>query len=74
MFANTQHTIAASFLLAWLLVLHTTGTAETHHYIPKPEELKYVFATVPAVLRLKPGAGASSSSALKGSITGFIVS
>lgn len=55
MSASTRHTIAGGFLLTWLLVFHATARAETHRYIPKPEELKYVFATVPAVLRLKPG-------------------
>jgi acetamidase/formamidase len=29
--------------------------AETHRYIPKKDDLKYTFATAPAVLRLKPG-------------------
>ncbi|MCZ6777670.1 MAG: acetamidase/formamidase family protein [Acidobacteria bacterium] len=29
--------------------------AETHRYIPKPDELKYTFATTAPVLRLKPG-------------------
>jgi acetamidase/formamidase len=29
--------------------------AETHRYVPEEKDLKYTFATAPAVLRLKPG-------------------
>ena len=32
-----------------------SAMAETHRYIPPPGDLKYVFATAPPVLHLKPG-------------------
>lgn len=32
-----------------------SAMAETHHYIPAAEDLKYLFATAPPVLHLKPG-------------------
>jgi len=38
-----------------LVLLGLTSAAETHHYIPKKEELKYTFATAAPVLRVKPG-------------------
>lgn len=50
---RTRKTIGEILLGA--LVLTTTAAGETHRYVPKPEELKYAFATAPPVLRLKPG-------------------
>jgi amidase len=44
--------------LALLFAVAGTGRvarAETHKYIPKPEELKYSFATAEPVLRVRPG-------------------
>lgn len=38
-----------------LAIVALPGSAETHRYVPKKEELKYAFATAPPVLRLKPG-------------------
>lgn len=47
---------AAFFTLLALSVLFTiSSTAETHRYVPTPEELKYTFATAAPVLRLQPG-------------------
>jgi len=45
--------IAAIALM--LGALPFSSGAETHKYIPKPEELKYTFATAEPVLRIKPG-------------------
>ncbi|MEE9219653.1 MAG: hypothetical protein V3U98_11370, partial [Acidobacteriota bacterium] len=42
-------------ILAVLALAQVPAAAETHRYIPKPDELKYTFATAPPVLRLKPG-------------------
>ncbi len=45
-------------LLALFFVVTVGGqdvAAETHKYTPKPEELKYTFATAAPVLRVKPG-------------------
>jgi len=44
-------------LLAAILVVALAAAAETRRYVPKPEELKYTFATAPPVLHLKPGNG-----------------
>lgn len=41
--------------LAVLLFPAADLRAETHRYIPKREELKYVFGVAPPVLRVKPG-------------------
>ena len=41
--------------LAGLLFLAGIAQAETHRYIPKREELKYVFGVAPPVLKIKPG-------------------
>jgi acetamidase/formamidase len=48
---NTRR-MAALFLL---MLTASAALAETHKYIPKPEELKYNFATAPPVLRIKSG-------------------
>ncbi len=42
-------------LLLFLLLVAPAALAETHKYIPKPEELKYNFASAPPVLRIKSG-------------------
>lgn len=49
--------LRTSFSVA-ILALAASGmapAAETHRYIPKKDELKYTFATVAPVLRVKPG-------------------
>ena len=38
-----------------VLLVALGGTAETHKYTPKKEDLKYTFATAAPVLKLKPG-------------------
>lgn len=46
------------FRISLLLLMVGTaqpGAAETRHYFPKPENLKYSFATAPPVLTLRPG-------------------
>ncbi|HXE75249.1 MAG TPA: acetamidase/formamidase family protein [Candidatus Xenobia bacterium] len=45
----------ATTLIAFLVLAAAAAAAETHKYRPKPEELKYNFATAPPVLRIKPG-------------------
>ncbi len=42
-------------LVSLVLVGPLIGSAETHRYVPKPDQLKYTFATSPPVLYLKPG-------------------
>jgi amidase len=51
-------TRARRTVLAQALAVAALGQlagAETHRYLPRPDELKYSFATVKPVLRVKPG-------------------
>lgn len=41
--------------LTALLFSTAVGRAETHRYVPKRTELKYVFGVAPPVLKIKPG-------------------
>lgn len=52
-----NRTTPRAFLAVLFAVAGTEqlARAETHNYIPKPEELKYTFATAEPVLRVKPG-------------------
>jgi acetamidase/formamidase len=54
-FMSSRWLAMGGILLALIGGLSDTAAAETHRYVPKPDELKYTFATAPPVLHLKPG-------------------
>jgi acetamidase/formamidase len=52
---NTRRRCTSLALLLAVAAMGRVARAETHRYIPRPEELKYTFATAEPVLRVKPG-------------------
>jgi acetamidase/formamidase len=52
---HPQRCIALGLTVVCLVFAAAPVAAETHRYVPRPEELKYTYSTAQPVLALKPG-------------------